>query len=492
MNQINQYYQVLGLQPNASPDEIKQAYRKLAKLWHPDRFYDNPSQKQKAETQFKIIVKAYEILKEHNNQNTNGENRSQFYSKKSSPDFYYQQGIIYAESEQYEEAITEFSRAIHLDDKYIKAYQYRGFVLSKLGYENRADADFRKVQEIKIENTYQQSYTSNRDTTSDQRHKRKKSPQTSKSNYQQNTKFDFNLCSTWQSNWVFRGISLPVNLVSISDNSHFLASVSKSKMIKLWNLTTGGEIALLSQHKSLVTSLSFTPDNRFLISGSEDKNLIIWDLQNYTSKILGTWTNRHNQAILSLNISCDSKILVSGSADKSVKVWEIYSTADPYTLTGYKSEILAVAISPNQDFFVAGGLDKDIKIRQINNGKIIQSITVDSGITSVVFSQDSQLLATGGFDGTIQLWYWKTGEKFVQIEGHSKPINHLRFSPDGEEIMSGSLDKTLKIWQLDISQKNVRLKENYSEILSFDRSADGKTLVCGYCDNSIRIFEFKY
>jgi molecular chaperone DnaJ len=54
------YYEVLGLNRDASDDEIKKAYRKLAMKWHPDRNPDNP----KAEEHFKEAKEAYEILSE--------------------------------------------------------------------------------------------------------------------------------------------------------------------------------------------------------------------------------------------------------------------------------------------------------------------------------------------------------------------------------------------------------------------------------------------
>lgn len=52
------YYQVLGVQKNASEDELKKAYRRLAMKYHPDR---NPND-QKAEEQFKEVKEAYEVL----------------------------------------------------------------------------------------------------------------------------------------------------------------------------------------------------------------------------------------------------------------------------------------------------------------------------------------------------------------------------------------------------------------------------------------------
>lgn len=53
------YYEVLGVQKNATDEEIKKAYRKLAKQYHPDA---NPNNKEEAEKKFKEVNEAYEVL----------------------------------------------------------------------------------------------------------------------------------------------------------------------------------------------------------------------------------------------------------------------------------------------------------------------------------------------------------------------------------------------------------------------------------------------
>ena len=55
---MKDYYKILEINKNATDEEIKKAYRKLAKKWHPDKNLNNP----RAEEKFKEIQEAYDVL----------------------------------------------------------------------------------------------------------------------------------------------------------------------------------------------------------------------------------------------------------------------------------------------------------------------------------------------------------------------------------------------------------------------------------------------
>ena len=78
-------YEVLGIKPGATPDEIKSAYRKLIKQYHPDKFIDNPL-KNLAEEKMIEINQAYDTLAKNsgnNNYNSNSSSNSSNYNNSS-------------------------------------------------------------------------------------------------------------------------------------------------------------------------------------------------------------------------------------------------------------------------------------------------------------------------------------------------------------------------------------------------------------------------
>jgi len=96
--------------------------------------------------------------------------------------------------------------------------------------------------------------------------------------------------------------------------------VKETGGIKLWAVATGKELATLSGHEGQVGPLVFSPDGRFLASGSEDRSIKLWDLA--TGKELATFKG-HAEDVRCLAFSPDGKMLASGSADKTIMLWDV-------------------------------------------------------------------------------------------------------------------------------------------------------------------------
>ena len=165
--------QILAIEINATPAQIKDAYRTLARQWHPDRFI-GLIEKQTAEEKFKQINAAYEYLKkqiELTDISDTGFAQSSSQSSTVKPDVrstvkptakpetssthltaeeLYQEAAALGKNRHYEEAIAVLGLAIKLSPRFSKAYRYRGFIRSVLGFEMSAEADFRRARAIDV------------------------------------------------------------------------------------------------------------------------------------------------------------------------------------------------------------------------------------------------------------------------------------------------------------------------------------------------------
>lgn len=145
MNNINQCYEILRIKSGASLEEVKQAYRDLAFVWHPDRFpANNLRLQEKAQEELKKINAAYEVLKSHQVSCSANTKPPRAVDTKT----HYEQGVEKAKRGIYKEAIEDFSYEIRLNPYYAAAYKYRGIAYSKIGDKQKAFYDFKQAIDL--------------------------------------------------------------------------------------------------------------------------------------------------------------------------------------------------------------------------------------------------------------------------------------------------------------------------------------------------------
>ena len=108
---------------------------------------------------------------------------------------------------------------------------------------------------------------------------------------------------------------------------------------------------ILEEHTSSVSSVNFSPDGKWLASGSWDNTVKIWDANN--GECIRT-LSEHSHFVQSVSWSPDGKYLASGSEDKTVKIWDAKSGQCVETLEGHSKWVYSVCWSPDGKYLASG------------------------------------------------------------------------------------------------------------------------------------------
>ena len=291
---------------------------------------------------------------------------------------------------------------------------------------------------------------------------------------------------------ILHGHSRAASSVSFSPDGKYCVSGSHDKTIRLWDAETGDAIFNpLVGHSSDVNSVAFSPNGKRIVSGSNDKTIRFWDAE--TGDAIFQPLAAHSRSVRCVAFSPDGKHVVSGSHDKTICIWNA-ETGDAIIKPPQRhfGTVRSVAFSPNGKYIVSGSDDSDVRLWNAETGNSISKpLQGHSGyVNSVTFSPDGKCIASGSNDMTIRLWDAETGDTISKpLEGHSGYVNSVAFSPDGQCIVSGSRDKTIRLWDVQTGDAISRpLEGHHGAVSSVAFLSDGKRIVSCSHDRTVRLW----
>lgn len=281
--------------------------------------------------------------------------------------------------------------------------------------------------------------------------------------------------------------------------------------IRVWDPATGRETVKirLDNHFDAVFSLAFSPDGKWVASGSSDGTARVWNVA--TGQEISRMT--HGEAVNSVAFSPDGKWVVSGSGVEygTARVWEATIGKEISQISReylFQNGISSVAFSPDGQWVISASAAGPIMVSSSSNttatmypdhvvgivyvweaatGKEIARMTHGDVITSVAIGPDGKSAVSGSNDRTARVWVVATGKEIARMT-HESFVNAVAFSPDGKWVVSGGSDNTARVWNATTG-KEISRKTHADSVISVAFSPDGKWVISGSSDGITRVWE---
>ncbi len=154
----------------------------------------------------------------------------------------------------------------------------------------------------------------------------------------------------------------------------------------------------------------------------------------------------HTKGVSATAFSPDDRWVLSGSEDKSLRVWDAV-TGELVRAFQAKEMVRRVAASPNRRFVAAGGNVKQVHIWNVATGAVEADFSLPDGSAGAFdFSPDDRYLAMGYGVGNIAVWDVSERKLLYTRAGHSSAIARLRYVSGGTRLVSFSSDGLVMVW----------------------------------------------
>jgi WD40 repeat protein len=283
----------------------------------------------------------------------------------------------------------------------------------------------------------------------------------------------------------FTGHSELVRSAAFSSDGRFIISGSFDKTLILWDTATGKELKTFKGHAGPITSVAFSADGNFVLSGSMDRTMKLWDMST-AAEIRSMDVAWH---LVYIAVSPDGKYLLSNVGPHDLKLWEASTGKEVRSFPGESGMITCVAFSPDGNFIASGSSDATVMLWDPKTGKLLGTLILDHRVSNLAISQDGKyLLAITGFEKTgISLWEIATGSEVQRFDDKFRLASAIAFSPQkGFVLFAG--DKSLIVYDI-AHRKDVCVIEDDTHVTTASFSPDGRYALYGLESGALKLWD---
>ncbi|MDQ3007620.1 MAG: WD40 repeat domain-containing protein [Chloroflexota bacterium] len=230
---------------------------------------------------------------------------------------------------------------------------------------------------------------------------------------------------------------------SYSPNGKLIAAGNGDNKIFVWDAQTGEQRTTLVGFEGWARHIAFSPDGTRLASAKDNDGT-------KASKIVGTvtiWDLASAKALLTMQVSPhgttsvayspDGKYLITGDWDGNGIIWDANTGNKLFTLPN-QSPVTAVSYSPDGKLTATGDVGGIVIIWNAMTGKKLLTLKGHNGwVNAVPFSPNGKLIATVAKDGTARVWDATTGENLLTLLVDTQGLGGVSFSPNGKRLAVG-------------------------------------------------------
>ena len=297
----------------------------------------------------------------------------------------------------------------------------------------------------------------------------------------------------------FMGSGTLQGSLAFSPSGKSLVASAWGHTVREWDVDQASALQTLSGMRDHTEQASFSPDGKTFITASRGGGVSFWVTA--TGRLAGHLPVRGRFAVVSPN----GQQLAVGITDGVVLLYSFPPGKEPLRqLNTNFHRVVSVSFSPDSRLLAVQGDHPIAQVWDLGSHELAANLLHDERVGSVVFfpngqefevvvtslsfSPDGQVLATGSQDGLLRLWT-HAGNQFRVLRAHEGSINALGFASP-TRIVTGGQDGLIKVWDLLTGSLDLTYKRQLPYVSRLTVSPDGKRLA-STSEHDLRIWELE-
>lgn len=275
-----------------------------------------------------------------------------------------------------------------------------------------------------------------------------------------------------------------VEALAIAPTGRWMVSGSRDWTLRLWDLETNSVVRTFEGHQGTIHAVAFSPDGQTILSGSEDRTLRLWDVA--TGNMLGLFRG-HTLGVRGVVTTGDGKLAYSASEDGTVREWNLATRQMRTLFKGRSHQLGPLAVTAGARHLIFGAGDWTIRVMELAGDGPTRTLEGHEGVVrSLALAADGSALISGGDDAVVRIWRLDIGKTLLELRGHSGAVEAVAFAAGGTRAISGSQDRTLCVWNLETGGALCVLKGHSGFVRAIVTSPVTGRVLSGSTDRTIR------
>jgi len=246
-----------------------------------------------------------------------------------------------------------------------------------------------------------------------------------------------------------QGHTQEVSQVTFSPDGQLLASSSDDKTVILWNVESGEIHTKLEGHSKAVIGIAFSPDGNTLATASFDGTVIVWNTA--TGDLIQLFSSNNVTQFFDVAFHPNGNILAATTArSKTIIVWDTTTGEELITLHGHSDDTHGLSFSPDGLYLASASRDKTVRLWDWTTGEVVQVFEnghIDS-VWQAIFHPNLEVLTSIASDGQVIMWDIATGQQLSATFPDNGIIFDIAFNANGSQLVAASEDGQVIRWQV--------------------------------------------